>query len=395
MKTRSDLTFKHNQSHGRHGWLRLTPAYSVKVVHQILDEHPDLNHILDPFAGTATTGLVASERGLSCDLLDINPFLVWFARAKTANYSDVEEGRTALRQFPQLFHTCEEQALWLPDIHNIERWWTQEKQQVLARLYRTICTLAIKETSRDLLLIAFCRKLIEWSNAAFNHQSMSFKVPEATLPLFEYDPIADFIDTGLEIMQSASVPLSGTVKIMEWDARNVPQLDKMYDGVITSPPYPNRMSYIRELRPYMYWLGYLKEAREAGELDWKAIGGTWGIATSRVAQWTPTGIEIPYNGFTKIIKDISCKSPLLANYVHKYFEDVALHLGSLYPTVAKGGKVFYVIGNSKFFDTVLPVEAIYMALLRQAGFDQITTTVLRKRNSKKELYEYVVQARKP
>ncbi|WP_322490103.1 hypothetical protein [Chloroflexus sp.] len=37
--------------------------------------------------------------------------------------------------------------------------------------------------------------------------------------------------------------------------------------VITSPPYPNRMSYIRELRPYMYWLGYLNNGRDAGELD--------------------------------------------------------------------------------------------------------------------------------
>lgn len=45
------------------------------------------------------------------------------------------------------------------------------------------------------------------------------------------------------------------------------------------------MSYIRELRPYMYWLGFLNKAKEAGELDWKAIGGTWGIATSRLSCW--------------------------------------------------------------------------------------------------------------
>ena len=27
------------------------------------------------------------------------------------------------------------------------------------------------------------------------------------------------------------------------------------------------MSYIRELRPYMYWLGYLTDARQAGQMD--------------------------------------------------------------------------------------------------------------------------------
>src|SRR6266852_3980214 len=87
MKSRSDLTFKHNLKQGRHGWLRLTPAYSIKVVHQILDEHPEVEHVIDPFSGTGTTGLVCGERGLACDLLDINPFLVWFCRVKTSNYS--------------------------------------------------------------------------------------------------------------------------------------------------------------------------------------------------------------------------------------------------------------------------------------------------------------------
>ena len=38
MKQRADLTFKENLLRGRHGWLRLTPAFSVKVVHQILVE---------------------------------------------------------------------------------------------------------------------------------------------------------------------------------------------------------------------------------------------------------------------------------------------------------------------------------------------------------------------
>lgn len=32
----ADLTFKLNRHYGRHGWLRLTPAYSVKLVSEIL-----------------------------------------------------------------------------------------------------------------------------------------------------------------------------------------------------------------------------------------------------------------------------------------------------------------------------------------------------------------------
>ncbi len=142
----------------------------------------------------------------------------------------------------------------------------------------------------------------------------------------------------------------------------------------------------------MYWLGYLNEAREAGDLDWDAIGGTWGIATSRLTQWTPNGTPIQYAGFDDLIGEIAQNSPLLANYVHRYFLDMIDHLTSLSRVLAPGAKVFYIVGNSKFYDTLVPVERIYVSLLEQCGFGHIVVEPLRKRNSKKELYEYVVSA---
>src|SRR5258707_12673767 len=98
--TNVDLTFKHNIERGRHGWLRLTPAYSVKVVRSILDEVGETPYVLDPFSGTGTTGLVCGEHGLRCDLIDINPFLVWLATVKTTNYTtdDVNEARNGVNE---------------------------------------------------------------------------------------------------------------------------------------------------------------------------------------------------------------------------------------------------------------------------------------------------------
>ena len=48
------------------------------------------------------------------------------------------------------------------------------------------------------------------------------------------------------------------------------------DLVVTSPPYANRMSYVRELRPYLYWLRFLRTPDGAGDLDWSAVGGPGG-----------------------------------------------------------------------------------------------------------------------
>ena len=83
---RADLTFKHNVLEARHGWLRLTPAYSVKVVEEILAEYQEPISVLDPFSGTATTPLCAAMHGHAAVSIDINPFLVWFGSAKIARY---------------------------------------------------------------------------------------------------------------------------------------------------------------------------------------------------------------------------------------------------------------------------------------------------------------------
>jgi hypothetical protein len=404
INTRSDLTFKHNLKQGRHGWLRLTPAYSIKVVEQILEKNPGTTYVLDPFSGTGTTGLVCAEHNINCDLIDINPFLVWFGGVKTANYSQddlrqTQQGATSICK--KVIENHKVDNLWFPPISDITRWWAKNRLILLAKIYAELeHQFPENSPAKDLLLVAFCHLLINWSNAAFNHQSMSFKTHyHQQLGLFdntEQDLILQhFTEIVQRITASAEKYVSGRVKVIQGDSRYVPpSVNRLYDCVITSPPYPNRMSYIRELRPYMYWLGYLNEAREAGELDWQAIGGTWGIATSRIQKWQPEEDHIHYLGFESIIQQIARQSFLLANYVHKYFIDISIHLNGLYDAVAPGASVFYIVGNSKFYETLVPVEQIYAQLLSQSGFVDIKIETLRKRNSKKELLEFVISAKK-
>jgi hypothetical protein len=86
---------------------------------------------------------------------------------------------------------------------------------------------------------------------------------------------------------------------------------------------------------------------------------------------------------------------VLSRYVHKYFLDMARHCRGLFRAVAPGGTIHYIVGNSKFYDVVLPVEEIFAALFEAAGFTNTKIQSTRKRTSKKELFEFVVSARKP
>jgi len=392
---RARFTFHGNVRETRYGWLRLTPAYSVHLVRDLLESRvlPELP-VLDPFCGTGTTLLTCAELGIACATLDVNPFLVWLARAKTAKYSDQTLKRAdALLAEMSAAALARGRAPWLPALHQIEKWWNPAALHALGRAFSVLQRTDADEPARDLGKLSFCRSLITSANVSFSHQSMSFARAAKQSVSARHVSLA-LREAFAPIAKAASVSLpSSPRRVHLGDARSVGKhLGKARFGtVITSPPYANRMSYVRELRPYMYWLGYLEQPSDAGELDWRAIGGTWGSATSRVAAWQSKR-ESPLEELDAITSKIGRHSDVLGRYVAKYFVDMLEHVKSLSTVVARGGQVHYVVGNSKFFDVLLPVERIFAEIFELCGFRGATVTTLRKRTSKPELYEYLVSA---
>ena len=401
LRQRSDYTYKFNAKTGRHGWLRLTPAYSLKIVEELIAGHGQAKRIFDPFCGTGTTVLSSAYHGHEGVTTDINPFLVWLAQAKTAHYSpkQISATREACASALDLVRRQSVEPVPAPSIHNIERWWSLRSLDFL-RLLRVAIPAVTKEHSaeRTLLLIAFCRSLIELSNAAFNHQSMSFK-DDGQLDIgFDVDMAYVFSEDVRFVLSGAGENPVGEAHVIFGDSRNPAEVvDGLFDLVVTSPPYANRMSYIRELRPYMYWLGFLISGRDAGELDWTAIGGTWGIATSRLADWKRPTDCFESSHLAKALDQIAYadnrNGSVLANYVAKYFDDMWAHFRHLTPVLGRGAELHYIVGNSTFYGTLVSTELLYAQMLAALGFSEIECRAIRKRNSKKELVEFDVVAR--
>lgn len=402
LRQRADYTQKFNRKTGRHGWLRLTPAYSLKVVEETISCYGPRLNVLDPFCGTGTTALCAAAQGHRATTIDINPFLTWLAHVKTSAYSTqelAEAERAGVAALDMARRGAIEPAP-APNIHRIERWWPQATTRFFASLKAAIASSAPGERVQNLLLVAFCRTLIKLSSAAFDHQSMSFKDESQEELRIGFDPYGVFLEDLRFVLHGASDNPSGCATVLQGDARCLSSVtDSAFDLVVTSPPYANRMSYIRELRPYMYWLGYLAEARDAGELDWQAIGGTWGIATSRLSAWTPQNdcwLPDELRGIVaKIAAGGNANGTLLAAYVAKYCEDMSRHFDSLRIVLKRGARVHYIVGNSTFYGVLVPTEQLYAAMLKEYGFADVTVRPIRKRNSKKALVEFDVSAAWP
>lgn len=398
-RQRAHLTFKANLSLGRHNWLRLTPAYSRHLVEHLVGSLGPRDRVLDPFCGTGTTALTCAEHGIRADTVDINPFLVWLANTKFAAYAP--EARAEAERFQaRLKLPADKTGLWHPPLADIEKWWAEDELAVLSALYHAIKNAAVSDSARNLLFLAFCRVAIETASVSFGHQSMSFKPRNGDNGILKTCPreqISGLFRRRLaEVLDAAATEMDGSLaRAILGDSRHLEAtLRAKYTCVITSPPYPNRMSYIRELRPYMYWLGYLHDGRQAGELDWQAIGGTWGCATSNLMKWQPSAdARVHFDGFADTIARIAERSEILSRYVHKYFEDCVLHFRSLAQVLRDGAAVHYIVGNSKFYDVMVHTEEIYAALMRAHGFEDVRVQNIRKRNSKKELFEFVVSGR--
>ena len=397
LRRRAEYTHRYNTRLGRHGWLRLTPAYSLRIVEELMADHgPDLR-VLDPFCGAGTTALAAANRGHEAGTVDINPFLVWFTRAKTATYGsrEIAEAETAGEAVLQKALQRRIDPAEEPPLHRIERWWPSSDRMYLRYLKAAIEDVSQSDHVRDLLNVAFCRLVIRLSSAAFNHQSMSFKEAAQS----ELDLAVDAGDLFRQelrfVTEGASYNPKGSVSVVLGDSRGVEDcFDELFDLVVTSPPYANRMSYIRELRPYMYWLGYLQNGREAGELDWQAIGGTWGVATSRLGKWQRAAdVRLPdelLDAVGRIAESGRSNGSVLAAYVEKYGQDVAQHLASVGGVLNRGARAHYIVGNSVFYGVLVAVEQVYAELMRSVGFEDVEVRAIRKRNSRKELVEFCV-----
>lgn len=400
LRQRADYTHKFNASAGRHGWLRLTPAYSLRIVEELIAPHDRSLRVLDPFCGTGTTALSAAYHGHDAVTTEINPFLVWFGQAKTARYSPHVATRTrqACDAILDVVKREKIEPAAAPPIHKIERWWAPKSLLFLRQLSAAIEHVTpARSRERDLLKIAFCRTLIKLSNAAFNHQSMSFKDSSQAQIDLPIDRAGIFREDVSFLVEGAERNPRGRCRVVNRDARDLANLEEgRFDLVVTSPPYANRMSYIRELRPYMYWLGFLVNGRDAGELDWTSIGGTWGVATSRLTDWKPQRRSYASEELEETLAAIAspdnANGELLATYVRKYFVDMAAHFEQMRSLLAPGARVHYIVGNSTFYGVLLPAERFYADMMRRVGFKNPEVRAVRKRNSKKELVEFDVSA---
>lgn len=409
---RDDITFYGKKDESVHRWYLLTAAYAPALVRRILSQFVDergVDKVLDPFSGTGTTLLESKKQGHNTVGVEYNPVYQEVATAKTTWELDpdrvgsisadlFDRARELEREWEgvEVDDFEDEFGVHVPHIYNRERWWHNEVLRELLAAREAINDLELDENYQRFFRISILGILIEVSNATYNHVSLSYmdEPPEPEeINVFDTlnGQIEDMISDLREVLE---IEDPGDVDVRRGDSTEIEEhvAENEVDTIITSPPYPNRYSYMRETRPHMFFFDMVDDAGEVGNMALESIGGTWGRATSQLedAEIDPVN-DLVDELVSDIAAEIGKEDVRMENYVLKYFNKMEHHLQGVDQVVAdEGGEIAYTVGNSKLKDVVVPTDEILAEMFRAHGFPNVRITRERQRNSKKELYEAIV-----
>ncbi len=400
-----DVTFLNGLSEPVHRWFRLTPSYSPELVRFLIEDlgcAPQMM-LCDPFLGKGTTAIEAKKLGLRAKGIELNPLLklaseyalTWevevskFAR----HFREFEEqmGKTlASAKLLSLEETLQKFELTLPAIHNVFRWWKKDALKELLLIKSAVWNIR-DERFKRLYWLAVCASALDCANVHRNHPTISFDDHHNR----RIQVWTDFRENVEALMTDLKrLPPReqwGEVQVIQGDSTRLAESAvEQIDRVITSPPYPNRFSYVHTTRPQLFFMEVFSEAAQSADLDCAAIGGTWGKATSILYD----GIVVPYPHLEEILSPmiggLRPRSNLMCNYAVKYFTMMDEHIRSLKKVTSRKFRGAYVVGNSRLSEVEIFTDILLGKMFEANGFQVDRILVLRKRGGRKKLYETAV-----
>lgn len=257
-------------TYGTFGLYRYPAKFIPQVVAYTIEAYgAPGKRVIDPFAGSGTTGLVARLYGLDYDLWDLNPLLgvlhaVAVMSAQRVDISAIV--REAMRS----------EQNWLPRWSNLHYWYPAQVIPLLARVWgyyhyhhdtyvRNLLTVPLLKTTR-----AF-----SFNDPQRQKLSRSPKAIQRVKDLLEGDWEQRFAqmlhDELVTVLQKIHEYQKLLGEPQEVKASVVCGVDSLplatrcdpnrcqWDMLITSPPYLQAQEYIRCSKMDLFWLGYSEE----------------------------------------------------------------------------------------------------------------------------------------
>ncbi|AGC75977.1 hypothetical protein LX97_00655 [Nonlabens dokdonensis] len=374
----------------RHRWYYYKEGFSEKLVRQGIDLY-ELNSkstILDPFNGSGTVTLTASQNLIPSIGFEVNPFTSFVSKSKTLNadpkrlmdqYNKVKESidrgsKSPLENFSTFTESNKNNSKWL---------FNKEVLQAYEGGLNIVKN--DKSNSSKLLKLALMSSVMDNCNARKDGKCVRYKndwqekgySKETLLTSLDIKVNQIIADLENRIVQRPKI-ISGDVR------KQLGKISEKFDFCITSPPYLNTFDYTDIYRPELFMGKFVKSHEELYRLRLKTL-------RSHVqARWKHSKKEDFGLLFNKIINDLKRNESQIRHkqiipMVYAYFDDMEKIFQQLKTKANENAHLWIVVSTSAYANVHIPVDLILADIASNNGWKLREVGVLRdilKRKSK-------------
>lgn len=386
-------TFIGNMRLPIHRWFKYSAGFSAEWVKNVIKEYGKNNSfILDPFAGSGTTNVVANELGIQSLGYEQHYFVRQLANIKLFYDIDIDVFNSIIEQAlkypvvkmdiskePELLQKCYTPDALVELLTFRNFYFEKNKNSPEWNLFWLVLTSILRKTSHA--------GTAQWQYVLPNKTKKNVITPKDALKSKANEVISD-----IKISRQKNIKELGT--IIEHDARvENPQIDNKIDLLITSPPYPNNYDYADATRLEMVF--------------WKEISGWCDLYGKirknlvRSCSQHSAADKIPLDNILseselRPIHDelqVVCKELEKVRLLHggkktyhtmiaSYYYDMARVFISLRKAMKEDSVMCFVIGDSAPYGVYAPADIWLSKLAISAGFKSCRFEKTRDRNIK-------------
>ncbi|MFI8622801.1 site-specific DNA-methyltransferase [Bacillus altitudinis] len=378
-------TFALNKSEPIHRWYKYDEGYSSEFIINEFTKLPiEAKTIFEPFGGSGTTPLVASQLGIESFFTEINPFMAYVTETKINTVREISRNRVdSINSLTNLLEAVDQKNInmnILPNFDGFEKYFKEDvliKLLALKDLIKNICT----EPIASIAMLGLASITVTVSNMIkrgdVRYAKDNEKKPE------DFDVFHQFTNKVKAIINDIanfSDTVQSKTSFISSDARKA-ELPLEVDCVITSPPYLNGTNYIRNTKLELKLLDFIKTEKDLPLLHSNGImAGINSVSKRRTIPYIMDEVKEYVDTLEPVAYDK--RIPIM---VAGYFYDMDVVFSKLKTLIRNEGVFILDIGDSQFAGVHIPTDILLSKIARKHGFEQYDEEILRTRRSKNQM----------